>query len=47
VGCAGKTSVLNTIRNYLENSKYEFQIFEEVLTRLISGEITPGKIGKM
>ena len=26
--CAGKTSVLNTIRNYLEDSKYEFQIFE-------------------
>lgn len=45
--CAGKTSVLNTIRNYLEDSKYEFQIFEEVPTKLISGGITSEKIGKM
>ena len=45
--CAGKTSVLNTICNYLEDSNYEFQIFEEVPTKLISQGVTPEKIGKM
>ena len=45
--CAGKTWVLNTICNYLKDNNYEFQIFEEVPTKLISREITSKKIGKM
>lgn len=45
--CAGKTSVLNTICNYLKDNNYEFQIFEEVPTKLISQGITSEKIGKI
>lgn len=45
--CAGKTTVLEIIKNYLINNNYNVNIIEEVPTRLIYDGITPDKIGKM
>ena len=45
--CAGKTSVLEFIKNYLCENNYEFQIFEEVPTKLINDGKTPEILGKM
>lgn len=44
--CAGKTTVLNVIKDYLEK-EYNVNIIEEVPTKLINNGITSEKIGKM
>ena len=45
--CAGKTTVLNVIKDYLEEKGYNVNIIEEVPTKLINESITSGKVGKM
>lgn len=45
--CAGKTTVLEIIKNYLTDNNYDVTIFEEVPTKLISNGITPDKTGRM
>ena len=45
--CAGKTTVLKMIHNYLQENNYIVKIIEEVPTKLINKKITPEKIGKM
>lgn len=45
--CAGKTTVLNVVKNYLEEKECNVKIIEEVPTKLINESITPEKIGKM
>lgn len=45
--CAGKTTVLNVIKNYLKRKKCNVKIIEEVPTKLINESITPEKVGKM
>lgn len=44
--CAGKTTVLNIIKNYLEQNNYTVFIVEEVPTELIEKGITSQKLGK-
>ena len=45
--CAGKTTVLEIIKNYLVDNNYNVTIIEEVPTKLITNDITPDKIGRM
>ena len=45
--CAGKTTVLKVIKDYLEEKEYNVNIFEEVPTKLINEGITFEKVGKM
>ena len=45
--CAGKTTVLNVIKDYLEEKGYNVNIIEEVPTKLINESITSEKVGKM
>ena len=45
--CAGKTTIINVIKDYLEEKKYNVSIFEEVPTKLINEGINSEKIGKM
>ena len=45
--CAGKTTVLEIIKEYLIDNDYKVTIIEEVPTKLINNGITPDKIGRM
>jgi len=38
--CAGKTTVLNVVKNYLEEKECNVKIIEEVPTKLINESIT-------
>lgn len=45
--CAGKTTILKLIKQYLEEKNYNVNIIEEVPTKLINEGVTPEKIGKI
>ncbi len=45
--CAGKTTSLEVINNYLREKGYRVIIIDEVPTDLINKGITSNKIGKM
>jgi len=42
--CAGKTTVLNVVKNYLEKKECNVKIIEEVPTKLINENITSEKM---
>lgn len=45
--CAGKTEIMQTIRNEYQNRGYNVFILNEIPTQLITNGITSQKIGKM